>query len=174
MALLTGEAIASSHDVLLDVFRDGYADAYVGDAHFSKNFLDRADVAVVDDRHEDINAAALLRNSRITAIATRSDRETFGPRIDNFAGLLRYTHLVDDAAWITIGVDAKQAVRTAAAEAGMTQSCNEGLLRERLERTGRAGSFATSWNGTGLIINLAGSSHGSDYWQEVWGWDTSS
>ncbi len=172
MSVLLGEQITDSQSLLLDVFRDGYADRYVGDQRFLEGYLLRAHVAVVDDRDEVLRGAALLRNSRITSIATRTDREKYGSRFQGLVGLLHMTHEVDDDAWIGIGSDVKPAMRAAADQAGMSRTKDEELLRVRLVRSGKIDQYSVRSNAAGLVISLAGSNHGADYWQEVWDWST--
>ncbi len=171
MKFLSPEEIPSSQDLLLDVFRDGYTDSYVGDERFLHGYLQRAHIAILDDRTESLNGAALIRNSRITAAAPRTDREAYGSRFQNYVGLLETAHSIKDDAWLGIGLDVKESVRAAAEQAGMTRSRNEALLMARLEKTGRMSSFAIQSCDNGLLISLAGSNHGDNYWQEVWDWD---
>lgn len=171
MAVLRGEEIVESQALLLDVFYDGYGENYVGNDRFYSNYLLPAHVAITDDRSEFLAGAALMRNSRITAIATRYDTESFGNRFQNMVGILQFSRLVDPEGWIAIGASSKQAMKAAAQAAGMGRSRDSELLEDRLERSGKRAEYTVKETVSGLLICLASSGHGSDYWQEVWDWD---
>lgn len=173
MQILNSESLVNSQSKILDVFRDGYGEKYLGDEHFIQSYILQARSAVINDSFDSLGGAALIgKSDRITAVTTRSDREQYGSRFQGLISLLKAAQLAADDTWMGIGLDAHPAVSSAAEQAGMQRTQNKELVLARLERTNRLSRFALRRAATGFEISLAGSAHGSDYWSAVWGWET--
>jgi len=77
-----GNKIVSGIDffVFLSIFRESYGNRYLGDEIFLNDYIYRADKIVKLGDVDNLRAVALIRNSRITAVATVNNRELFGRR----------------------------------------------------------------------------------------------
>lgn len=154
---------------LLSLFRNSYGDNYLGDGLFLQNYIHRADKVTSLDEGGELKAAALMRASRLTAIATDPSRREPGYRQRLMVNLLRLTQLVQPDGWITIHDTATKMQQTAEL-AGMAPLQNKEHIRERLHRFGELAIHTVAASPNGLIVTRTGSHHGADYIQHAWGW----
>ena len=158
-------------DLLVDVFQEGYGTSFAGREQFAVSFLQLADCAVVlGELPDNVAAASLLRNTRITALGTRENRDIYGSRFTNLVNLSRLVRQIEPIAWTSIGIITPEVVRAASAEAGMTPSKNRDLLEKRLLTFGALSRYSIREGNDGLEIVLSTSSKGPEYWQAVWDW----
>jgi len=170
---LSPEEISANSTFLTDFFSQAYGERFVGEQNFKVGYLDNADYAITSGPVHRLGAAALLRNARITACATSTDRVAFGSRFDLMTSVLGHAHATELDAWISIGVNSPATMVEATKASGMTRSHDTSKIEERLETFGDVSRYAINQTNEGLLIALNSSAKGPNYWQQVWDWSKS-
>ena len=157
-------------DELLRFFREGYSKKFLGDAHFRRWYLGMAtSVAMLRDERDEIIAAQIIRNGRMTAGATTSNPTEFRYRRDLMTRLLTDMHTDLPRGWTTIN-RTSSGMQIAAAQAGMH------LLTDRTDVEDRIAAFVPSKQhilhefAGAIAVALVGSQHGPEHIQYAWGW----
>lgn len=158
---------------LLTFFRETYGTNYLGDTHFSAQYLSRAERIVALGGLENLLAAALIRRGRVTAAAAASQERCAmigATRRQVMAEVLGDVRRFDPDSWLTIADQATN-VQKAAALAGMVVLRDAEDVSHKLEVFGELDLHVVQPDEDGcLMVAHIASMHGEPYRQYAWGW----
>ena len=153
----------------LSLFRKSYGGRYLGDNIFLNDYINKADKIVRLGSMDNLKAAALLRASRLTAVATSTDREIVKRRDEAMLELLLSIKKSQEDAWVTIDSSAIR-MQNIVKIAGMVPLHNKEHLIKRIKRLGELDIHKLTVKPQGIILERFGSYHGPHYVQLAWGW----